>query len=63
MSARRRYWLMKSEPDTFSIDDLERVRTVVAHEMERGLRDRARLHRARGMRRWGRRARRELAPH
>ncbi|MDG2519892.1 EVE domain-containing protein [Lysobacter soli] len=27
MSARRRYWLMKSEPDTFSIDDLERVRT------------------------------------
>ena len=25
MSARRRYWLMKSEPDTFSIDDLERV--------------------------------------
>ena len=27
MSARRRYWLMKTEPDTFSIDDLERVRT------------------------------------
>ena len=27
MSARRRYWLMKSEPDTFSIDDLERVHT------------------------------------
>ena len=27
MTARRRYWLMKSEPDTFSIDDLERVRT------------------------------------
>ena len=27
MSARRRYWLMKSEPDTFSIDDLQRVRT------------------------------------
>lgn len=26
MTARRRYWLMKSEPDTFSIDDLERVR-------------------------------------
>ena len=25
MSARRRYWLMKSEPDAFSIDDLERV--------------------------------------
>ncbi len=25
MSPRRRYWLMKSEPDTFSIDDLERV--------------------------------------
>ncbi|GAB6196206.1 EVE domain-containing protein [Lysobacter xanthus] len=27
MSARRRYWLMKSEPDAFSIDDLERVGT------------------------------------
>ena len=27
MSKRKRYWLMKSEPDTFSIDDLERVRT------------------------------------
>ncbi|NUO77106.1 MAG: EVE domain-containing protein [Lysobacter sp.] len=27
MTARRRYWLMKSEPDTFSIDDLVRVRT------------------------------------
>jgi predicted RNA-binding protein with PUA-like domain len=27
MTARRRYWLMKSEPDTFSIDDLERVGT------------------------------------
>lgn len=27
MTARRRYWLMKSEPDTFSIDDLQRVRT------------------------------------
>ena len=26
MTARRRYWLMKSEPDTFSIDDLARVR-------------------------------------
>ena len=25
MSARRRYWLMKSEPEAFSIDDLERV--------------------------------------
>ncbi|MEJ1096372.1 MULTISPECIES: EVE domain-containing protein [unclassified Pseudoxanthomonas] len=25
MTARKRYWLMKSEPDTFSIDDLERV--------------------------------------
>lgn len=25
MSTRRRYWLMKSEPDAFSIDDLERV--------------------------------------
>ena len=25
MSGRRRYWLMKSEPDAFSIDDLERV--------------------------------------
>lgn len=27
MSARRRYWLMKSEPDAFSIDDLQRVGT------------------------------------
>ncbi|MBV6809051.1 EVE domain-containing protein [Xanthomonas campestris pv. pennamericanum] len=27
MIARKRYWLMKSEPDTFSIDDLERVGT------------------------------------
>ena len=27
MSSRRRYWLMKSEPDAFSIDDLERVGT------------------------------------
>ncbi|KPL50600.1 EVE domain-containing protein [Xanthomonas axonopodis] len=27
MTARKRYWLMKSEPDTFSIDDLERVGT------------------------------------
>ena len=27
MTARRRYWLMKSEPDTFSIDDLQRVGT------------------------------------
>ncbi|MFC0676974.1 EVE domain-containing protein [Lysobacter korlensis] len=27
MTARRRYWLMKSEPDTFSIDDLARVGT------------------------------------
>ncbi|KGQ20118.1 EVE domain-containing protein [Lysobacter dokdonensis DS-58] len=26
MSSKRRYWLMKTEPDTFSIDDLERVR-------------------------------------
>ena len=25
MSARRKYWLMKSEPEDFSIDDLERV--------------------------------------
>src|SRR5690606_21126280 len=25
MSTRRRYWLMKSEPDAFSIDDLQRV--------------------------------------
>ncbi|MBN4688403.1 EVE domain-containing protein, partial [Escherichia coli] len=25
MTPRRRYWLMKSEPDTFSIDDLARV--------------------------------------
>jgi predicted RNA-binding protein with PUA-like domain len=27
MSPRRRYWLMKSEPDAFSIDDLARVGT------------------------------------
>jgi predicted RNA-binding protein with PUA-like domain len=27
MSPRKRYWLMKTEPDTFSIDDLERVGT------------------------------------
>ena len=27
MSKPRRYWLMKTEPDTFSIDDLERVGT------------------------------------
>ena len=27
MSAKRRYWLMKSEPDSFSIDDLQRVGT------------------------------------
>src|SRR5688572_4515131 len=27
MTARRRYWLMKSEPDAFSIDDLKRVGT------------------------------------
>lgn len=27
MTNRRRYWLMKSEPDCFSIDDLERVGT------------------------------------
>lgn len=25
MTARKRYWLMKSEPDAFSIDDLKRV--------------------------------------
>ncbi|MGX5731026.1 EVE domain-containing protein [Pseudoxanthomonas beigongshangi] len=25
MTARKRYWLMKSEPDAFSIDDLEKV--------------------------------------
>ena len=25
MTARRRYWLMKSEPDAFSIDDLQRA--------------------------------------
>jgi predicted RNA-binding protein with PUA-like domain len=25
MTARKRYWLMKSEPDAFSIEDLERV--------------------------------------
>jgi predicted RNA-binding protein with PUA-like domain len=27
MTARHRYWLMKSEPDAFSIDDLQRVGT------------------------------------
>lgn len=27
MSARHRYWLMKSEPESFSIDDLQRVGT------------------------------------
>ncbi len=27
MTARKRYWLMKSEPDAFSIDDLHRVGT------------------------------------
>ncbi len=27
MSTRRKYWLMKSEPEDFSIDDLERVGT------------------------------------
>ena len=27
MTARKRYWLMTSEPDTFSIDDLQRVGT------------------------------------
>src|SRR5688572_22751875 len=27
MSRARRYWLMKSEPDAFSIDDLQRVGT------------------------------------
>ncbi|NUS60701.1 MAG: EVE domain-containing protein [Lysobacter sp.] len=27
MSPPRRYWLMKTEPDTFSIDDLQRVGT------------------------------------
>ena len=27
MSPQRRYWLMKTEPDTFSIDDLARVGT------------------------------------
>ncbi|GAB1408826.1 EVE domain-containing protein [Thermomonas brevis] len=27
MSTRKRYWMMKSEPDAFSIDDLERVGT------------------------------------
>ena len=27
MSKRRRYWMMKSEPDAFGIDDLERVGT------------------------------------
>ena len=27
MSTRKRYWMMKSEPDAFSIDDLERIGT------------------------------------
>lgn len=27
MTPRKRYWLMKSEPDAFSIDDLQRVST------------------------------------
>jgi predicted RNA-binding protein with PUA-like domain len=27
MSSKRNYWLMKTEPDTFSIDDLQRVGT------------------------------------
>ncbi|HEY0333902.1 MAG TPA: EVE domain-containing protein [Stenotrophomonas sp.] len=27
MTARKRYWLMKSEPDAFSIDDLQQVGT------------------------------------
>ena len=27
MSPRKRYWMMKSEPDAFSIDDLARVGT------------------------------------
>ena len=27
MTARQRYWMMKSEPDAFSIDDLQRVGT------------------------------------
>ena len=27
MSRPKRYWMMKSEPDAFSIDDLERVGT------------------------------------
>ena len=27
MTTRKRYWMMKSEPDAFSIDDLERVGT------------------------------------
>ena len=30
MNKRMRYWLMKSEPEDFSIDDLERVRPRVA---------------------------------
>lgn len=28
MAAKRRYWLMKSEPDSFSIEDLERKKTT-----------------------------------
>ena len=27
MSTRKRYWMMKSEPDAFSIDDLDRIGT------------------------------------
>ena len=27
MSTRKRYWMMKSEPDAFSMDDLERIGT------------------------------------
>ena len=28
MSTRKRHWLMKSEPDAFSIDDLQRVEAL-----------------------------------
>lgn len=40
MTARKRYWLMKSEPDALSIDDLEKVGT----EPWNGVRTGAHLH-------------------
>ncbi len=45
MTARKRYWLMKSEPDAFSIDDLQRVGT----EPWNGVRN----YQARNFRRYG----------